>query len=395
MSPTYRIGVVVAILATVLRGHGDIYDIYIAKKRDKGGNRFGFVSFLDVKDKEEMVRNMQNLRLGEYKLSINVARFVFEEGEIRDPPPRPKPVKESVLKQSHTSNGGRQVRYEKTSTFSSKEALTGVRSNVADSSKVLRLGEKTLVFNELCGRTILVRVGDFVLVSRFQRKLLDMGLGEGVIRYLGGMQFLVTFKTPEHAIMAKDELLGRSDEFVNVSIWDGQEVEFERVAWVKILGLPIQLCDPEIFEEVASVFGKVVQKVNFDPSSFDMSGGCVGILVNSGIIINGEVSVLWSDKLLSVWFMEVSGDKQPVLFNSKPFGGSVVETSDDDSSSDEDMSDEAYAGDDEAKVDGTPEVTGVLNGINGDCEIQGNSNHVADSSLSLRTIIWKVLFLLL
>ncbi|MFS7979842.1 hypothetical protein Hanom_Chr10g00932411 [Helianthus anomalus] len=44
------------------------------------------------------------------------------------------------------------------------------------------------------------------------------------------------------------------------------------------------------------------------------------------------------------------------------------------------MSDEAYTGDDEAKVDGTPEVTGVLNGINGDCEIQGNSNHVADSS---------------
>ncbi|MFS7963581.1 hypothetical protein Hanom_Chr08g00740011 [Helianthus anomalus] len=74
------------------------------------------------------------------------------------------------------------------------------------------------------------------------------------------------------------------------------------------------------------------------------------------------------------------GKNSRFFVNSKPFGGSFVETSDDDSSSDEDMSDEAYAGDDEAKFDGTPEVTGVLNGINGDCEIQGNSNHVADSS---------------
>lgn len=43
-------------LADFVRQHGEIFDLYIARKRDRFGNRFGFVTMLDVKDKQEMVR---------------------------------------------------------------------------------------------------------------------------------------------------------------------------------------------------------------------------------------------------------------------------------------------------------------------------------------------------
>ncbi|KAJ0650599.1 hypothetical protein HanLR1_Chr15g0597571 [Helianthus annuus] len=326
-----------------------------------------------------MIRSMKNLRMGDFKLSINVARFVFEEGEIKDPPPPSKPVKETVVNRSIPSNGGNQVRYEKTGTFSFKEALTGERSPTTIPSKVLRLGDKPTIFNEFLGRSLLVRVGTLALVKQFQRELLDMGLGEGVIRYLGGLQFLVTFKNHEHAIMAKDELVGRSEEFVNVTLWDGQTIDFERVAWVKILGLPIQLFHDETVNEVAALFGKVVQKANKVSSGSDLSSGYVGIIVNSGVLINGEVSVLWSDKMYSVWVMEVSCDKIPEFHNSESYDGPVMETPDDDEDSDEVMSDEDYAGDDEAKDDDMPEVTEGVNCIYDDCEIQGISNDKADS----------------
>ncbi|MFS7987211.1 hypothetical protein Hanom_Chr11g01019791 [Helianthus anomalus] len=46
------------------------------------GNRFGFVSLLDVKNTGEMEKTLSNIRMGDYKLCFNVARFTLEDGEI-------------------------------------------------------------------------------------------------------------------------------------------------------------------------------------------------------------------------------------------------------------------------------------------------------------------------
>ncbi|MFS8034671.1 hypothetical protein Hanom_Chr17g01583891 [Helianthus anomalus] len=69
-------------LAGYVRVHAEIYDIHIARKRDKIGNRFGFVSLLDVKNTREMEKTLSNIRMGDYKLCFNVARFTLEDGEI-------------------------------------------------------------------------------------------------------------------------------------------------------------------------------------------------------------------------------------------------------------------------------------------------------------------------
>ncbi|KAJ0567780.1 putative RNA recognition motif domain, nucleotide-binding alpha-beta plait domain superfamily [Helianthus annuus] len=69
-------------LAEFVRQHGEIFDLYIARKRDRSGNRFGFVTMLDVKDKQEMVRILYAIRMGDYRLRVNVARFTLEDGEI-------------------------------------------------------------------------------------------------------------------------------------------------------------------------------------------------------------------------------------------------------------------------------------------------------------------------
>ncbi|MFS7975988.1 putative nucleotide-binding alpha-beta plait domain superfamily, RNA-binding domain superfamily [Helianthus anomalus] len=70
-------------IAGVVRRHAEIHDIYIARQKDKKGNRFGFVSLLDVKNTREFVKTLSDIMMGEYKLSFNVARFTLEEGEIR------------------------------------------------------------------------------------------------------------------------------------------------------------------------------------------------------------------------------------------------------------------------------------------------------------------------
>ncbi|KAL9996363.1 putative RNA recognition motif domain, nucleotide-binding alpha-beta plait domain superfamily [Helianthus debilis subsp. tardiflorus] len=61
-----------------LEGFGSISDTYVAKKRDKGGSRFGFFSFNDVKDIQELEMMLGGVKMGEFKLKVNFARFAVE-----------------------------------------------------------------------------------------------------------------------------------------------------------------------------------------------------------------------------------------------------------------------------------------------------------------------------
>ncbi|MFS7945281.1 hypothetical protein Hanom_Chr06g00522391 [Helianthus anomalus] len=54
---------------------------YVARKMDKLGNRFGFVSFKDARDKAKLERSLLKVKMGSNKLLSNIARFVVENTE--------------------------------------------------------------------------------------------------------------------------------------------------------------------------------------------------------------------------------------------------------------------------------------------------------------------------
>ncbi|MFS7889247.1 putative RNA recognition motif domain, nucleotide-binding alpha-beta plait domain superfamily [Helianthus anomalus] len=57
---------------------GEVAGVYLARKRDKNGKNFGFISFRNVKDRKELLENCKGLRMGDFKLHINIARFAVE-----------------------------------------------------------------------------------------------------------------------------------------------------------------------------------------------------------------------------------------------------------------------------------------------------------------------------
>ncbi|KAJ0700185.1 putative RNA recognition motif domain, nucleotide-binding alpha-beta plait domain superfamily [Helianthus annuus] len=65
-------------LRSSLEGLGEISGTFVAKKRDKTGSRFGFVSFCNVHDCLDLEKKIRGIRMGEFKLKANVARFVVE-----------------------------------------------------------------------------------------------------------------------------------------------------------------------------------------------------------------------------------------------------------------------------------------------------------------------------
>ncbi|MFS7973175.1 putative RNA recognition motif domain, nucleotide-binding alpha-beta plait domain superfamily [Helianthus anomalus] len=60
-------------IAEVLGAYGEIEGIYIARKRDTRGYRFGFASFKGVENGRELEKKMASVWMGSFRLFINVA----------------------------------------------------------------------------------------------------------------------------------------------------------------------------------------------------------------------------------------------------------------------------------------------------------------------------------
>ena len=58
--------------------YGDVVGSYIARKRDKEGNRFGFITFKNVSNVRELEKRLNGVKMGKYRLKVNVAKFAVE-----------------------------------------------------------------------------------------------------------------------------------------------------------------------------------------------------------------------------------------------------------------------------------------------------------------------------
>ncbi|KAI7756909.1 hypothetical protein M8C21_009978, partial [Ambrosia artemisiifolia] len=85
-----------------------------------------------------------------------------------------------------------------------------------------------------------------------------------------------------------------NDWFSTVEDWAGQQVVVERIAWLKIYGVPIHIAEIEVMNSIAALFGEVIQQA-FYPEEGDMSFAMVGVLVKSQERLNGKCKAVWKD----------------------------------------------------------------------------------------------------
>ncbi|PWA73391.1 reverse transcriptase domain, Reverse transcriptase zinc-binding domain protein [Artemisia annua] len=69
------------------------------------------------------------------------------------------------------------------------------------------------------------------------------------------------------------------DKFTSVTRWTGQSFGFERLAWLKVKGVPLHLLTNEVVDDVGGLFGKVVHKATIEESDVDLSYEYIGVLL--------------------------------------------------------------------------------------------------------------------
>ncbi|CAH1415632.1 unnamed protein product [Lactuca virosa] len=111
------------------------------------------------------------------------------------------------------------------------------------------------------------------------------------MKYFGGLMAGIRFQSPSDV----EEFLSKKNYW---GIWfkdfkEGNTMEgvFDRIAWLKIVGLPVNLWNEETLSRIANEFDKVIEPVEILPSIQDLSLGNIYNLTENKKKINDELLV--------------------------------------------------------------------------------------------------------
>ncbi|KAJ0445230.1 putative RNA recognition motif domain, nucleotide-binding alpha-beta plait domain superfamily [Helianthus annuus] len=300
--------------------HGVVKDTYVAKKRDNRGNYFGFVRLEGVTNTEMVLKGMNEIKIFEAKLSVSVARYDKNHRRFEQNPP-PVTATKYVPANGQPTN----IAACQTNRF-----YTGAGPSFCDVANPVKPGaknRKTLLYNERMAlypahcmmRSVLVEAINLKVVKGIRRKLDEGGYKENAVSYIGGLTFLISFREKREALVfiREKEDLWKS-LFSEAVLWEGQDTVFSRLAWLKIMGAPIQAREDKFFDRVGELFGKVVWGSDFSWSIPDNSVAKCCVITDVRKRLDEVVDVEWDGKKFQLWVSE---------FENEEFGSTLVELS--------------------------------------------------------------------
>jgi hypothetical protein len=227
---------------------GRVWEVYIPKKLDKRGRRFGFVKFKEVKEVEALNASMQDVWIGSYKLVVNQSRFNRSEQKEAQ---SSKPSKALGLYPMAAVVGDKPGR-------PYRSALLGASSSgtVLGNQMEIKAVVNELLKKELKGSVIgtLAREKD---VRRIQTILLMEGFNAISVTHMGSNMALLRSPVEgdvERLIRSNNECLKYF--FSELRPWVPGIVSTHREIWVQVFGIPISIWGEEFFKQVGEKLGK-------------------------------------------------------------------------------------------------------------------------------------------
>ncbi|KAL4592419.1 hypothetical protein LXL04_005413 [Taraxacum kok-saghyz] len=131
------------------------------------------------------------------------------------------------------------------------------------------------------------------------------------VKYIGGMNIAVKFKSKRAGEVFKANKNMWLKWFNSVESFDKSTLKFERIVWVKVVGIPPQAWDDSNFAAVLEDFGKVMVYPGSFWNSSDISAGKLCILTEYRMKINEEIETLLNGNRYQVGVMEIEDDWVP------------------------------------------------------------------------------------
>jgi RNA recognition motif-containing protein len=85
---------------------GKVGDVYIPKRVDKQGRRFGFVKYREVTDATELLRSISDIWFGSFKLRVNRSKFgKYHKPHVNEPQPGVVRSKHNFIQKGRSFKG--------------------------------------------------------------------------------------------------------------------------------------------------------------------------------------------------------------------------------------------------------------------------------------------------
>ncbi|KAJ0935557.1 putative RNA recognition motif domain, nucleotide-binding alpha-beta plait domain superfamily [Helianthus annuus] len=304
----------------------NLEDALVLSEKDRAGNKFNFIKLSNVQDTEWWMDKLKEVRIEGAVIGVNLAKFNRDGSKVelhnrgnhvsvfyrlQGGNPTSKPVGTSVGPGPHL--------YGKKTYSSAISPDAGVDKVKIDLPPLNTVTEKSIEFKSLIGEA-----KDIDILNNMKENIsgiMEKGLN---LKYLGGLKVLLSFDSPEEAEDFRYNKVNDWEKwFTRLYLWEGFPPLFERIAWIKVLGVPVSLWDRHVINKIGERCGRLVVKSEAEYSDGNMAENRLAILVNTGKKIASEFDLVWKEQVIRVWVEEISGKWSPAFLNEESSESSV------------------------------------------------------------------------
>ena len=241
--------------------YGHVVDSFIPNKRSKSGKRFGFVKFINVFSNDRLVSNISTVWIGRHKLQAHLAKYA-----------RP-PMND----RSQVNNKG-----QRNATFlpRNSRSFANVVTNANLPNDTTMSDTPALVLEDECGNTddlskhVIGKVKDFQSIPNIKMVLAKEGFGEFVVSYLGGFWVMIELNNVENQRQFMQHQ-GVNSWFQEIRAASSDFVSKDRIVWVDIEGIPLNVWTNATFNRIGKKWGDVMAIEESTGSSYARKRLCI------------------------------------------------------------------------------------------------------------------------
>ncbi|MFS8034713.1 hypothetical protein Hanom_Chr17g01584471 [Helianthus anomalus] len=280
----------------------NLEDAFLSFKKNRGGNRFSFIKLSNVHEPDLWIEKLKEIRIDGAIINVNLAlfnrdgskvekKFNGERVSVFDRLGKGIPEiqgnqnvrKETTVQgvNSHPSFGGRSycsvLKNQKFPVISMDRLEVALPPMNTDS-------KKNMEYKSLVGET-----KDIEILNNL-KDTLEEGMADNYLRL---------------------RVNKREQWFSRLYMWDGIPLVFDRVAWIKVLGVPVSLWDRHVLNKIGKRCGRLLVKFEASFEDGNMAEDRMAILIGSGKRLSEEVTLMWKEHKLTVWVEEIAGQWCP------------------------------------------------------------------------------------
>jgi hypothetical protein len=239
-------------LWTIFAKFGRVGEVYVPKKRDKRGNRFGFVKFKEVTNIEALSSRLEDVWLGTYKLRVNLSLFDRNKVKPSTSHQKSSDAKERNGGASSSGVGGAKVWGEKTF----KSVVTNDKSAVqTPTTEVEVVGEVM----EVLEGSYVGRLKKGVEVRALQMKLWLAGMHAVRAVAMGSGMVLLFRDSGDEVGEPVRNLDWWGGLLTEIKTWSPNLVCNTREIWVNLFGVPLHAWGISTFSKLVNNCGSFVE----------------------------------------------------------------------------------------------------------------------------------------